>query len=400
MFFTMMSMISAVYRVQSAGLDPLQLVLVGTVLETAVFIFEVPTGIVADIYSRRLSVVIGYLLIGLGFMLEGALPVFGTILLAQAVWGIGATFQSGAEEAWLADEIGEENLTQAYLRGSQFGQIGAVLGIFASVALGRIALNLPILVGGALITCLGILLALFMPEMGFHRSPMSERNTFQKMGSTFREGIRVVRKRDVLLIFMIIAIIYGLYSEGLDRLWEAHLLANFDFPSIASLDTVSWFGLINLIQMLLVVGATEMISRRVRVEHQASAIRALLIMTSVMILGLVTFGLARNFTLAIAALLTLSVFRRTSAPLYSAWLNKNLQSEVRATVISMRGQLDALGQLSGGPLIGMVAVRLGLRAAMVGVALMLAPVIWLYGRALRLVRGQASEQQTMGEGVP
>ena len=96
MFFTMMSMISAIYRVQSAGLDPLQLVLVGTVLEITVFIFEIPTGIVADIYSRRLSTIIGYFLIGLGFMLEGALPFFGTILLAQIVWGIVATFQSGA----------------------------------------------------------------------------------------------------------------------------------------------------------------------------------------------------------------------------------------------------------------------------------------------------------------
>ena len=38
---------------------PLQLVLVGTTLELACFLFEIPTGIVADLYSRRLSVVIG-----------------------------------------------------------------------------------------------------------------------------------------------------------------------------------------------------------------------------------------------------------------------------------------------------------------------------------------------------
>ena len=43
LFFTMMSLVSAIYRLQNAGLDPLQLVLVGTVLETTVFIFEIPT---------------------------------------------------------------------------------------------------------------------------------------------------------------------------------------------------------------------------------------------------------------------------------------------------------------------------------------------------------------------
>ncbi len=55
------------YQVTVVGLNPLQLVLVGTTLEAFLFIFEVPTGIVADVYSRRLSLVIGYVLMGMGF---------------------------------------------------------------------------------------------------------------------------------------------------------------------------------------------------------------------------------------------------------------------------------------------------------------------------------------------
>ena len=51
----------------------------------------------------------------------------------------------------------------------------------------------------------------------------------------------------------------------------------------------------------------------------------------------------------------------------------------------MRGQIDAIGQLVGGPIIGVIATSLSLRAAMIAVGLMLAPTIWLYGRALRLV---------------
>jgi hypothetical protein len=45
----------AVYLVREAKLDPLQLVLMGTVMEAAVFVFEIPTGVVADLVSRRLS---------------------------------------------------------------------------------------------------------------------------------------------------------------------------------------------------------------------------------------------------------------------------------------------------------------------------------------------------------
>jgi len=388
LFFAMMATLSAVYRVQSAGLNPFQLILVGTVLEITVFLFEIPTGIVADVYSRRLSTVIGYFLIGLGFMVEGAVPIFGTILLAQVIWGIGATFTSGAEEAWLADEVGEEKLAHLYLRGSQLAQIGTLIGIVLSVGFGRFSLNLPIFLGGVFIVGLAIFLALFMPEKGFTPTPSAERDTWKKMGQTFLEGARTVRGRPVLMVMMAIAFIYGLSSEGLDRLWEAHFLANFTFPSIGQFEPVVWFGFINVLQLLLVIVATELIRRRLKVEDQQTALSALLIINAIIVGGLILFGLAQGFMMAVAFISTILVLRRTGAPLYAAWLNKGLPSEIRATVLSMRGQLDAIGQIIGGPIIGLVAVTLGLRAAMIGVGLMLVPAVLLYGRAKKLVARQ------------
>src|SRR5260221_7551686 len=77
------------YQVQTVGLNPLQLVLVGTLLEVTAFIAEVPTGIIADVYSRRLSILIGFVLVGIGFLIEGSIPQFWAVLLAQIVWGIG-----------------------------------------------------------------------------------------------------------------------------------------------------------------------------------------------------------------------------------------------------------------------------------------------------------------------
>jgi DHA3 family tetracycline resistance protein-like MFS transporter len=52
--------VMAVYLVQELNLSPLQLVLMGTAMEGAVFLFEIPTGVVADTYSRRLSLIVGY----------------------------------------------------------------------------------------------------------------------------------------------------------------------------------------------------------------------------------------------------------------------------------------------------------------------------------------------------
>ncbi len=399
LFFAMMATLSAIYRVEEAGLNPMQLIFVGTVLEISIFIFEIPTGIVADVYSRRASVVLGYLLIGFGFMLEGSLPIFGTILLAQFIWGIGVTFTSGAEEAWLADEVGEERLAHVYLRGSQFAQAGGLLGILASVVLGKIALNLPIFAGGAAIMGLAIFLALFMPETGFRPTPASERNTWNSLKRTFKDGNKVVRGSPILKVMMAIALIYGLSSEGVDRLWEAHILANFSFPSIGGMEPVVWFGFINLVQTLLVIVTAEIIRRRVRVENHLVAVRALMLLTMLLVISLVIFGLAPGITLAIMAIWSVSVLRRTSLPLYSAWLNKGLPPATRATVLSIGGQIDAIGQLIGGPIIGIVAMLLGLRAAMVGVALLLAPAAFLYGLLSRMVGGSSAVHMAMLEGM-
>jgi DHA3 family tetracycline resistance protein-like MFS transporter len=105
----MMFVTMSLYEATVAGLTPVQLILVGTALEISAFVFEVPTGIVADVYSRRLSIIIGYVLMGLGFLVEGFFPAFLPILLAQIIWGLGYTFTSGATQAWITDEIGEDD---------------------------------------------------------------------------------------------------------------------------------------------------------------------------------------------------------------------------------------------------------------------------------------------------
>ena len=62
---------TAVYLVRDLHMSPLQLVLMGTVMEAAVFLFEIPTGVVADTYSRRASLVVSLVIQGLAIMIVG-----------------------------------------------------------------------------------------------------------------------------------------------------------------------------------------------------------------------------------------------------------------------------------------------------------------------------------------
>ena len=372
---------SAVYRYEAAGLDPLQLVLLGTALELSVFLFEIPTGVVADLVSRRLSVIIGYVLIGLGMLLEGSFPVFLTILLAQIVWGAGDTFISGAEDAWLADEVGESRLTAVYLRGSQVSQIAVLAGIGANVLLANQQLNFPFFAGGLVHLFLALFLAIFMPEHYFRPTPTADRNTWQKLSGTFQAGLETIRIRPLLVTILGISFVYGLYSEALDRLWQPHFLEDITFPAVSDISSVTWFGMLNASILLISLLTIEIARRRTQSFQPQQMTRLLAGMSGVISGGMVVFGLAANFPLAVASYGAVIIVRRTLQPLYSAWINRGIPSTVRATVLSTFGQMDAIGQITGGPAIGLIANQFGMRVALVLAGFLLSPVLLLYRRA-------------------
>jgi DHA3 family tetracycline resistance protein-like MFS transporter len=79
----------------------------------------------------------------------------------------------------------------------------------------------------------------------------------------------------------------------------------------------------------------------------------------------------------------MGTLRSVAMPLQTAWLNLRIDDpQVRATIFSVSGQVDAIGQIAGGPAIGAVG-NLSIRAALVTSALILSPVLPLYAAAIR-----------------
>lgn len=375
--------LNLVYQVEVARLNPLQLVLVGTMLEAVAFICQVPTGVLADVYSRRWAVILGLFVMSLGFILEGSFPRFDVILASQVLYGVGITFVDGAEQAWIAGEVGEERVGRVFLRATQIGLVGGLLGALLSVSLGSIRLNVPIVSGGAVTILLAVFLLLFMPEKNFHPAAQGERGKLREMAGTLREGVRVVRARSILVTILLIGLFYGLYSEGVDRLSTAHLLADFTIPALAGLKPVAWFGVISIVSTLIALVASEVVRRRIDTNRQRSLILMQIIINLAGIGSLLLFALAGNFFLALAALFAFKAYRDVNDPVYLTWLTQNIDAKVRATVISMRGQIDAIGQIAGGPPVGAIGTLLSLRAALVASSIILSPVLLLFAYAYR-----------------
>jgi len=378
LFFSAIVAVNLVYQATVVGLSPLQLVLVGTFLELCTFIFEVPTGIVADLYGRKLSIIIGVILVGVGFMIEGLFPTFAMVLFAQFVWGVGYTFISGAREAWLADEIGEKEAGAAFMKGYQAASAGVLVGIAASMVLANIDVRLPIVIGGFFYALQAVFILFLMPENKFRPTLMSKRETFSSMKRVFIQGIGLVRRRRVLKIVMITAVLFGAFSETFDRLWTPYLIESFTFPDFGNIKLAVWFAAIAMVATLLNIFVTEIFKRRTDFSNHHSTMKALILASVLLISGVVGFGLAQSLLAAVAMYWVSSIFREMRAPLYDAWINQNATAKIRATVFSMCSQADAFGQIVGGPILGLIAMFFAIKTSIITAAIILIPNVFLY----------------------
>jgi hypothetical protein len=110
----------------------------------------------------------------------------------------------------------------------------------------------------------------------------------------------------------------------------------------------------------------------------------LLIANAGLVGTVMAFGLAGAFWLALLAMLATNTLRSLVLPLYTSWLNQSItESNVRATVMSIVSQADAIGEWAGGPFMGLIGNVFGIRAALVAGASLLSPAVVLYARALR-----------------
>ncbi|MFR5266398.1 tetracycline efflux MFS transporter TetA(P) [Clostridium sp.] len=378
MCFSLVATVMIVYHIEIVHLNPLQLILVGTTLELACFIFEIPTGIVADVYSRKLSIVIGGVLTGVGFILEGSISSFVFVLVAQIVWGLGSTFISGSLEAWIAEEEKNKDLDEIYIKGAQAGQIGAFIGIVLSTVIANFSVRLPIIVSGVLFIILALFLWLYMPENNFKPSALGDLNTFKKMVYTFKSGLKFVKSKSIIMILLAVTLFYGLSSEGYDRLSNAHFLQDTTLPKLGNLSSVTWFGIFGILGMILSFIVMHFMAKNLKNEDNRKNGKLLLCINILYISSMLIFALTRNFSLMLIAYLATNTFRIINEPIFSAWLNGHIDDNSRATVLSINGQMNSLGQILGGPIIGIIATNISVSIGIVCTSLLVAPVLVLY----------------------
>jgi len=192
-----------------------------------------------------------------------------------------------------------------------------------------------------------------------------------------------------------IGFVYGLYSEGFDRLWVKHLLDNFQLPVFFGNNQVAFFSALRATSTVLTIFAIRFVEKRLDTGQPRAIGRAMFLITGLISASLIGFALSPLLGVALGLYLLIDLLRDIANPLYTAWVNQKLDPGTRATVLSMSGQVDAIGQIAGGPAVGLVARSFSVVAALVTSGLLLSPALLLIGRA-----NAQSPEQTEAESVP
>ena len=379
------------YYVNVAHLDPLQLVLVGTALEASYFVWEIPTGVLADTFSRRMSVILGTGIIGVAWMGQGLVPFFAAIVGFEILRGLGEAFTQGAVEAWVAGECGDDGLDTLFLRETQLTQIAGIVGLPVGVALATIDLRIPIVLGGGLGLALAVVLAFVMPER--HHPRRDAVRTWRATVGTARRGLMAVRTSALLVALLGAEFFWGAASEGWDRLSDAHLLLDLNFPPFGVTPVVA-FGVLSLVGTILIILTAQFMRRVVRRVDERVVSRWLVAMQLVRVACQALFALAPWSALAIAAGLLNSMLRASFYPLFNAWLIRRTDEDVRATVLSTTSVSSALGQVGGGPISGAIANVYGIPFGILSSVAMLLPGTLFLARAVGL-RSEESAREAV-----
>ena len=111
---------------QENGLSQAQIFIMQSLFAVAIIVLEVPSGYFADVVGRKKSLVVGGVLITLGFVVYSLAFGFVEMLIAEIILGFGVSFLSGADDALAYDTFKALNKTGEY---KQFeARSNAILG--------------------------------------------------------------------------------------------------------------------------------------------------------------------------------------------------------------------------------------------------------------------------------
>src|SRR3989344_3569820 len=338
-----------------AGLSNAQAFTANAFFTIGQVLFEIPTGVIADIRGRRLSYILGaatLLITTLAyFWLWQIHGPFWAWALVSVLLGLGFTFFSGATEAWLVDALNFNKFTGSLESVFAKGQVingGAML--IGSVGGGLIAqatnLGVPYIVRAAILGITLIIALIMMRDWGF--TPQVGKSSLTQAKAILSASLQVgIRNRPVRWIMLGAPFTAGVGFYVFYAM-QPHLLQLYGNPKaygIAGLAAaiVAWAQIAGGLTVNYLI---RFFRKRTTILISATALSTL----SIFVLGFVT-----NFPTALVLIVVWALLFSMVVPVRQAYLNGLIESGQRATVLSFDSLIGSTGGVVAQPILGRTA---------------------------------------------
>jgi len=332
-----------------------QIALLAAIFEASILFFEMPTGLLADIYGRRISVVLSSLVSLISGLIFIFFPFLAGFVVAGVIGGLGETLRSGALEAWLVDSLKhegkEEKLKYAFARGTKFKTAGNLSGLILGGYLASVNMKLvwvPFTIA-FFILCLSLIRK--MKEEYAIEKKVSEIIIF-KFSETIRQSLNVLKAQKLILALILLSLFSEFSFETISQFWQVHFDENLFIPT----QYFGWILAIASILTILFIDKVTTLSERF--IHEISS---LIILEFLFLVSLLLVALTVSPLLAVIFFILLQAFRNFKEPIFLDLYNKRIPSQQRATLLSFQSLVGSGGEVLAALCIGMVAQKFGLR---------------------------------------
>jgi MFS family permease len=362
-------LVASVYLVVDAKLSASQLVLIGVAQGAVALVFEVPAGVAADTLSRKWSLVVSQVLMGTAMMTTGLVTGFGALVATQMLWGLSWTLASGADVAWISDELGAPAMvSQVLMRAGRAQLTGAVAGMLGIGALAwLIGRGTVMVLAGAAMLLLGLYVVFAFHERQF--APVATRRWAASRSILVRGAALIRGSRPILVLFAATFLVDGV-AGTFGRLYPLRLVERG-----LSTDPVVWLTGLGVLAYLIGAAALRMVQPHI--DGRDTLRRGYVVACGVGTVGIVGLcGAPEEITASVAVLLTAGALPLTRT-FGTIWVNQRISGDVRATAHSLLAQADYLGTIVCGVVVAGTAGVAGLSVALVtcGVLLTIAMLL-------------------------
>jgi DHA3 family tetracycline resistance protein-like MFS transporter len=340
-----------------------QIGLLASIFEASILIFEIPTGLVADIYGRKISVILSAfisLISGIFFIF---FPYFFGFIVAEILNGLGETFRSGALESWLVDSLRhegkEKKVKYAFAQGTKYRTLGNLSGLILGGYLASLNMKLVWIPFTLIFFILCIFLILKMKEEYKIEKAISDRGVSPKevcirpkIFETIKKSLVVIKSQKLILALLLLVLVSGFSFEIISQYWQVHFSENLSIRP-------QYFGWILAISSALTILLIDKVTKlSEKSKHEVSS---LVVLEILFLLSLLVIALVYSPILAVIFFVLLQFFANLREPIFLDLYNKHIPSEQRATLLSFQSSVGSGGEVLAGLCMGVVALKFGLR---------------------------------------